>query len=737
MGFLQPFFLWALPIAGVPLLIHLIFRQTYKRHEWAAMEYLLRAFKKQRRRLLLENLLLLLLRVLIVILIVMAFARPVVRFWFSWMGQVTDREGHVVLVIDASYSMQAKSGEGATHFETAVNQASKLVESLNNRGRLSVIKVSDRAEPLIQGWTSHQSVLDTISKLEPTSAATNIAKGLEAVAEVLEGDTSGSGPRRVFFFTDLMKNGWVIDGRKVQGIDRELEQLKARCEQFSFVDVGAKKTLPNVSVEKVDAADKIIGEGLPSQFIARIKNHGDKAVNGLRAQFLVKGERREVKTIQRLGPGESRDLVFSEIFPTRGSSVVSVVLEGENAIAVDDSRHYAFEVVDKVRVLLVDGDPQGWSEESETHYLAHALEPETDGARMRTIFQRRTLNRTEFHREKIAGRGYDLIVLANVSFLGEEKLIELEKFVEKGGGLLIFCGDQIRPEAYNDKLLARGLMPGKLAAKPAGETGYEAKQVLPLVPDFSHPMFGFFSDLKHLFDYKMIGRYYPVEVVDDKSVEVLARFGPGPKAPPALIERRKGKGKVLLVTTTADEGWHFMTQFDVLLLPLMHEMVYHLISRLGGDRNVGVRQGFGMSLDLTPTQIRLARPDARGFAEQRAKKVADGGVVEFNFDDTAVAGVYRAEFDLVDAKSNERRTDRVFFTVGVDPAEGDLEHLSPTTLNKRYPALVEAPFSFGKDGRAQSKSGGKNKQGQIWQALVLAALLLMFCESLLAMRTSR
>ena len=49
---------------AVPLIIHLLNRQRYKRRRWAAMEYLLIAFKKQRRRLRVETLLLLLLRLL-------------------------------------------------------------------------------------------------------------------------------------------------------------------------------------------------------------------------------------------------------------------------------------------------------------------------------------------------------------------------------------------------------------------------------------------------------------------------------------------------------------------------------------------------------------------------------------------------------------------------------------------------------------------------------------------------
>ena len=62
MSFLNPALLFGTLLFAVPLIIHLLNRQRYKRRRWAAMEYLLIAFKRQRRRLRIEDLLLLLLR---------------------------------------------------------------------------------------------------------------------------------------------------------------------------------------------------------------------------------------------------------------------------------------------------------------------------------------------------------------------------------------------------------------------------------------------------------------------------------------------------------------------------------------------------------------------------------------------------------------------------------------------------------------------------------------------------
>ena len=75
-SFVHPAILGGLALASLPIIIHLLNRRRFKRMDWAAMEFLLKAAVRNRRRVRLENLLLLLLRTLIVILLVMAVSRP-------------------------------------------------------------------------------------------------------------------------------------------------------------------------------------------------------------------------------------------------------------------------------------------------------------------------------------------------------------------------------------------------------------------------------------------------------------------------------------------------------------------------------------------------------------------------------------------------------------------------------------------------------------------------------------
>src|SRR2546421_1327394 len=62
-------------VVSAPVIIHLINRMRFRRLRWAAMEFLLKAQKRNRRRLIIEQLILLALRCLLVALVGLLVAR--------------------------------------------------------------------------------------------------------------------------------------------------------------------------------------------------------------------------------------------------------------------------------------------------------------------------------------------------------------------------------------------------------------------------------------------------------------------------------------------------------------------------------------------------------------------------------------------------------------------------------------------------------------------------------------
>src|ERR1051325_5137265 len=96
--FLNPQFLAAgAALISVPIIIHLINRLRFKRLRWAAMEFLLKAQKRNRRRLIIEQLILLALRCFLVVLAGVLFARMSLS---TDGGLSVPSTSHVVLLSD-------------------------------------------------------------------------------------------------------------------------------------------------------------------------------------------------------------------------------------------------------------------------------------------------------------------------------------------------------------------------------------------------------------------------------------------------------------------------------------------------------------------------------------------------------------------------------------------------------------------------------------------------------------
>src|SRR5437016_3940681 len=112
----------AAALISAPIIIHLINRMRFKRIRWAAMEFLLKAQKRNRRRLIIEQLILLALRCFLVALVGLLVAR-FVGFSFADIG--SKQAMHIVL-LDDTLSMNDQWKEGETT-KTAFNVALKEV----------------------------------------------------------------------------------------------------------------------------------------------------------------------------------------------------------------------------------------------------------------------------------------------------------------------------------------------------------------------------------------------------------------------------------------------------------------------------------------------------------------------------------------------------------------------------------------------------------------------------------
>ena len=544
LGFIHPGFLAAAAAVAVPIVIHLLFRRRARRVEIGTLHFLRAVIRDQARRRRIRRWVLLALRAAGVLLLALLFARPYLR-----APEVPGSEREVVILIDRSASMGAGAA-GASPLDKARRQAGELIRGLpdGTTVRLAYFD-AERVVPVPTGRFD--------PGIRPGLAGTDYTKALAWARDVVV--ASRRSQRQVFLFTDLQRCGLgapLADGFP-QTVDVEL------------VDVGRPLTT-NLAVEDVVAEQTNLRGGQPMTVAARVFNAGAFRARDVRVRLALEG-RPAVERTATLD-AHSRQLVRFEVPIDRpGLYHGFVEVGGGDDLRFDDRRWLAFEARRPDRVLLIDGEPGPSIYGNETYYLETAL-------RLKLPDDESTASPTPYEPTRLAwgGRGstlpelgpFAVVALCNVADVSPADADFLRKFVESGGGLIIFTGDQVKPGAYAAMEQAR-LLPARLQG-PAEVGSYRFADWVkdhPLLGPFADPQYG---DLRTL-RFRRITR-----MLAEPDSRVLATASDGS---PLVVEKSIGRGCSLIFAFPADNAWGDWS-IHRLYVPLVHQLLGDLTGRL-------------------------------------------------------------------------------------------------------------------------------------------------------------
>lgn len=203
MTFLQPWALVALPLIGLPLIIHLINQRRFQTVNWGAMMFLLSARALSRGYSRLRHWLIMLMRMLAVAAVIMAVSRPLSRGWLALAGG--GRPDTAVVILDRSPSMQARDREAAdTKLDTGRRQ---LADALATLGAARTILFTDPGRPPLE--LDDPAAVADLPAAGAAAAPADIPRLLQAAYDHIR--DSAAGTTEVWICSDQMANDWAID----------------------------------------------------------------------------------------------------------------------------------------------------------------------------------------------------------------------------------------------------------------------------------------------------------------------------------------------------------------------------------------------------------------------------------------------------------------------------------------------------------------------------------------------
>lgn len=713
-GFGAPALLWGLGLASAPIIIHLLSRRRYREMSWAAMQWLLAAIKQNARRIRIEQIILLAVRTLLVLLVVLAMTKPYLE---AAIARIQGRRTHHVIVLDGSYSMGYRLTD-RDRFDRAKEVAAAIVRDASPGDAASLILMA--APPRIvvgESSTNLRAIESELAALRMPHGRADLSATLEKVEEVLR--SSSLSRAEVYFITDLQRSSWDAGSAPSAGYVERVARI-GRAAHAVVIDLGQTRS-DNVAITDLEFVSPFITAGSDQTVTATLRNFGRDNLAGLHVELLVDGDVKERRATDL--PGASTGTVsFSTSIGEPGPHWIEARVD-DDRLNVDNRRTLAIVVKEAIDVLCIDGEPSGEPFASEADYLRFALAPQPRGAAELSALRPEIMRESEFLEAELAR--YDCLLFANIAQFTDNEYRLLERYLERGGSIAWFLGDQVDAEAYNRVLFrdGKGILPARLGAKVGDpQSRVAAFRFNPL--DYRHPVTrpfrgaeqgGLLTTLTYA--------YLRAEVAADSDAETALAYHTGDAAIVTMPARR---GQVALVTTSADTewtNWPFWPSY----VPVVQELVATLVADRDRHRTVMVGQPLVVAAPEVAVEMPVTIEVPSGEVVSRRFR-SDSSQRGFHFDETSTSGRYRLRVGpplLLDLP----------YAANVDTRESDLRRLERDEFQTLLPGL-RLTFLTNWQSMDERQSVMTGARGELHRGLLAAALLLLFVESFLAWKFS-
>lgn len=693
MTFLQPFMLIGLAAAAIPLVLHLLTLRRLRTIEFSTLEFLKELQRSRIRKLRIRQWLLLLLRTLLVILLVMAFSRPTLQGTLPDAWGAAARSSAVIL-IDDSPSMTVVDEHGE-RLRRAREAAAGIIRSLREGDDVVVMPFSASAAP--GRTTVHAAALEAAA----TTRASSVRRQLESVLEYAGSIMSEarSANKELYIVSDLQRT--LLERSTAD----PLPWLQDPSIHAFVVPVG-DDIVENISLSSVRFGSTLVDLGRPFSVEFTMSNRGSSTVSGVTASLFFGPDRVDQRAYD-LTPGSATDATLSGIPRSEGWITGRVVVEGDDA-EFDNARSFVIRIRKEWRVLLV-------GTEQDLRYLRLALQVRADSAGAGIRVDAIAPDRLSENRLL----GYDAFVVAAGDPSLDRWVDRLRSHVERGAGLVVL--PSVNAAAWGSIGATFGL--GNAPAEDAGNGTYFAFQA----SDLDHPIFdGMFDASDRMVRSRRrmptpeIQRSLPMRI-PPKGIAVVTLSN----GQPFLVEMPVGEGRVVVMSTAADERWSNLPT-QGLFVPLLHRS----IAVAAGAQEIRPVVVAGGSVDL-PTPPGVSGAAQVVTPERRTLTVAPASTpvgTVLRIGELDVTGVYTVRME-------DRDVDR--FAVVIDDLETDT---TPSSAEDREAFLAsvglgEGQWSVVEPSTDMAQAVQEARLGaELWKFFLLAALLIAVAESIVAAR---
>lgn len=678
MSFLSPWFLLGLLGVAIPLAIHLSRRQKAEKVVFSTIRFLKKTPQKMILFQQIRQWLLLLIRAAMIALLAIAFARPFLSQNVFEQAGWSPRSA--VIMLDVSMSMQYSDV-----FDQAKEAVLEVLGSLHSGDEAALVTFSDGTEKVRELTTDLAQLSAYVRNLEaPGFKSTGYLPALRLADQMLR---SARYPDKIVYLVSDYQR------RAVGNFDTRWRLSPGVA--FEGIKIGKEETT-NLAVTEVKSPSQLIRDQEEHLIVGRIRNLGTRTLSEARVSLSIDEKNVETKNVDLTNKSEAV-VTFRTKFRKRGIHLGALTV-ADKFFAPDNTFHFTVNVLQPLSVLGVVDTASA----VETRWFESAL-----GKRGRSPFHFDMVRAGEITNEML--QRYRVIALLNVGELAPARVAAIAAYLEKGGSLLIAPASRVAAPTFNR--LFHGLTPAALDQKRIATNGDfqsigRINQRHPIIKAMGLGESGDFGAARFHGHWST----KPTEGAD-----VILRFDNGEAA---LLEKKVGKGHVLLFTSSLDMQWNNLPR-QGMYVPLVHETLRYLA--VHDEKRPSYTIGEPVRLLLpVGNAVRVTGPNG-----------AETILTSTKGDDVFYQATDRPGFYDV-----RGRQEKNVLAVNVSPAESDLSFVDPEQVGAVLVNTARrAPLT--QRAGAASIDAIAEKSQRLWWWILLVVLFLGLGETLLANRTYR
>ncbi len=404
MKFAYPEFLWAFSLLIIPIIIHLFNFRKFKTVYFSNISFLKEVKEETKSRSRLKHLLILFSRLLALSFLILAFAKPYVPQDENEDIKLTNI---VSIYIDNSFSMNA-IGDNGDLLNMAKEYSESIVNSYSNNDRFQIISNDMAGEQ--RRLLTKQEAVDEIYRIQSSPVTRKLSSLLSFQNEALKKER-----------VDQQSNihmYWVSDFQKSTSDFKEMrEEVNVSILKLNAVQKS------NVFIDSVWFESPLSKGRSQMELKFRVHNSSDKDLSDVVVTMEAAGNSRESNVDIPANSFVSGSFSFTD---TKGIGVRTGKVKVEDAqIFYDDELFFTYEILDNVKVLILNGETGGKA------YLEKLY-------KLDSYYQVSSEDLNSVSQEEVFKN--DLVILNNVNSISSGLSNNLMEFYKSGGSIVVIPG---------------------------------------------------------------------------------------------------------------------------------------------------------------------------------------------------------------------------------------------------------------------------------------------------------